>query len=185
MPGPQPAFNLSDRHPRLRLGAIVASCLILAAFSQPLSGAPAPQTRVRALPAQAQVRVGKIVTVDIQIRAANNVGSVPFMLVYDPEVLEPLTSMMLEGPFLKRDGSSTAFMTRVSATAAGALIVGHSRLRSDRGLAGKGTLCRLRFRALREGTSALSFVRASVLDPRAQPLQATFESSSIRVKAAK
>ena len=168
----------------------VATLLLLGALlapvgTSPSQGAQLPQTRIRAIPAKAQIALGQIVSVDVRIRGARNVGSVPFTLVYDPGILEPVTAEVIEGPFLRRDGSQTAFMTRPSQSSPGSWIVGLSRLRSDRGAEGKGTLCRLRFKALREGTSALQFARAAVLDPQAQHLPATFETSSIRVKGRK
>ena len=97
-----------------------------------------------------------------------------------------VASASSEGGFLRKGGAPTHFVASPgSPSRGGGVVVGHSRLGSTTGARGKGTLCRITFRARQPGVSQLTFARASVLDPSAVPLPATFRSATIAVEAAR
>ncbi|HZI92694.1 MAG TPA: cohesin domain-containing protein [Patescibacteria group bacterium] len=164
--------------------ALGAAAIILPHFSPAASAATAPAI-VKAVVSSGTVRSGALVNVTVRIAGANNVGSVPFTLHYDTSILELVASSPIEGGFLRADGAATSFMAAAGpASRGGGLVVGLSRLGSARGARGKGTLCRLTFRARQPGVCPLSFSRASVLDPTGQPLASTFRGTSITVRGA-
>lgn len=152
-------------------------------LTQPEMAMAAATSTVSVRPAARSIRLGSVVVVTVRIAGAN-VGSVPFTLHYDPSILEYIASSSAEGDFLGRDKTTTSFLVSPGSPAhGGGLVVGLSRLTATKGARGKGTLCRMSFRALRAGVSPLTFSRASVLDPAARPLPSTFLGSSIEVRA--
>lgn len=125
------------------------------------------------------VRIGDEVLALVRIRGARDVASVPFHLVFDPEILA--WEAASEGPFLSRDGQPTAFMT-ASASAGGRLVVGASRLGQALGASGSGEICTIRFRALASGTTALLLDRAKVIDSFGQVIPAGFAPTSVVIR---
>lgn len=131
------------------------------------------------------VRMGATVTVTVRISRARNVGSVPFTLHYDPAILEFMGATSREGGFLSQRGTTASFIARIGPLSrGGGVVVGLSRLDPGRGARGRGTLCHLTFRAIAPGLSPLTFNRAALLDPTAQPLGASFKGTTIRVRPA-
>src|SRR5262245_23465417 len=171
--------------PGRRIGAALAVVAALALGQR--AEAAGIRMVVRADAGRRVARVGATVTVTIQIQDARDVGSVPFTLLYDPDILEPLPSAAREGPFLKRDRAATTFLVSTGSApgAASGVIVGLSRLESDRGARGRGVLCRLIFRARAPGVSTLAFSRAAILDPRALPLAGDFKGGTVTVKGSR
>ena len=161
--------------------AIAVTCGASSSWGDPRA-AEIPLVRVAA--DTTSPRAGATITVAVKIRSAHHTGSVPFTLIYDPRILEFVASGSVEGGFLSKDGSPTSFLA-VSAPHVGglrAVVVGLSRLRSGKGVGGKGTLCTLTFRAREPGVSPLAFSRALVLDPTAIPVTADFRGGSITVR---
>ena len=164
--------------------AAVAITVAFAASSWWGAARAAETPMVRAAADATSPRIGATVTVTVKIRSAHNTGSVPFTLVYDPRILEFVAARSVEGGFLSKDGSHTSFLATSAAQNGGlrGVVVGLSRLRSDKGVGGKGTLCKLVFRALAPGVSPLAFARATVLDPAASSMAADFRGGSITVR---
>lgn len=159
------------------------SVLLFVVAAAALAPAVAATARVRAVPATGTVRAGSTVTVDIRISRSHDVGSVPFTLHYDPAILEFLPASPVEGGFLRRNGAATSFLaTAPSGTRSGTIVVGLSRLGQTAGAGGKGTLCRLTFRARAPGIAAVRFGRGAVLDPSARPMAAVFTGATLTVK---
>jgi general secretion pathway protein D len=104
----------------------------------------------------------------VVISGATGVGSVPFHLEFDPEILEFLGADQTS-PFLSRDGTQVFVLATLSGNGR-EVIVGLSRQGNRPGIDGQGTLIQLRFRARKSGTTTLNFSNLSVLDPNAQPL---------------
>jgi general secretion pathway protein D len=141
-------------------------------------GAPgdnnAPQTpaTVRLVPSAPSYRVGDRVTVEVRIDNATNVGSVPFHLKYNRQVLE-FVPPGVQGPFLNSDGANTAFLA-MDSQGGGEIVVGYSRLGGGDGMSGAGTLATFQFQAINPGDCGFSWVGASVKDPQARNLPASF-----------
>ncbi|MBN1879225.1 hypothetical protein JW823_03865 [bacterium] len=116
--------------------------------------------------------------VQIVIADAENVGSVPFYIDYDPTVLEIVE--VREGPFMGNDGVSTAFLSSID-DRRGRIIIGLSRLGAQPGLSGSGVLVYITAKGIKPGQSPLAFSHESVLDPMARALPAQFLDGSISV----
>ena len=130
-------------------------------------------------PAFDAVEVGSTITVQVSIRDAADVSSVPFHLLYDPAILEFQGAQ--EGPFLGGDGNPTVFM--VAPNAAGSrVIVGHSRLGRDSGIDGSGHLCSLTFLAVAPGPANLSVERASAIQVSGSSLPSRFDVFPLDVR---
>jgi hypothetical protein len=128
---------------------------------------------VRIEPDATIYRSGDRLTVAVTIANGRNVGSVPFHLVYDPQVVE-FVSPATEGPYLGSDGGLTVFLAAESG-AGGEIVVGLSRLGEPVGVDGSGTLALFEFDAVGEGDCGFGFSAASVKDPDAVDLTALFD----------
>jgi hypothetical protein len=133
---------------------------------------------VALMPSRSDYRVGETVTVEVVVDNAENVGSVPFHLLYDQGVLK-FEPPGVEGPWLGSDGVETIFLA-VEASSGGELVIGASRL-AERGIDGSGRLATFRFLAIGEGSSLFRFTSASVMDPSARNLPAQFRTNQVRI----
>jgi len=124
---------------------------------------PDPLTVVEVVlqPNMLDVAPGSALSFHIWIYGAEDVASVPFHLLFNPEVLAFQGAH--EGPFLAGDGTATVFMF-AGGSGGQSVVVGHSRLSRDTGANGTGELCVLNFVALAEGDPGLAFDRAKVID---------------------
>ena len=123
--------------------------------------------------------VGDIVVVEIVMSNANNVGSVPFHLRYNPQALQ-FISPATEGPLMRSDGANTVFLA-TPAGGGGELVVGLSRMGAGQGVDGTGTLAVFRFQAIGVGDCGFNFTGAAVKDPQARNLPAAFNTAAVRV----
>jgi len=144
--------------------------------SEPLSG-PAV---VRLVPSRTTYNVGETVVVNVFMENANNVGSVPFHLRYNPLVLQFIPPAV-EGTLLKADGTNTVFLAPDTG-GGGEIVVGLSRLGGGAGASGSGSLATFQFLAAAEGDAGFAFTGASVKDPQARNLPASFSVVSVRVE---
>jgi len=122
--------------------------------------------------------VGSTVVLRVRIDLAEDVASVPFHLLFNPEVLQYQGGM--EGSFLAGDGEPTVFM--VAPSSRGRLIVGHSRLTRVAGVRGGGELCSLNFVAVGSGDAELAFDRAFVVDTSGSVQPSSFEAMALIVR---
>lgn len=178
---------------RRRITSLVAAALCCIAI--PTAGAQnrsgdAGGIEVHATVSTPRAAVGSQVVVQIRIRGASDVGSVPFTLQFDPAILEFDGAASTEGDFLRKDGAQTIFLASPVAGEGGAeenahsrasIAVGLSRLGTS-GATGRGTLCRLVFRAKKAGATTLEFSRARVLDTVAGPLSSRFTGARVEVQ---
>jgi hypothetical protein len=127
---------------------------------------------------QPALAVGDTLTVAVNLTSAHGVTSLPFHLLFEPEVLEYIDGET--GPAL---GSSLqpVLLASVSPNRPGDLAVGLSLIESAGTFSGSGEVVSLRFRAIAAGDSALQFSRASVRGATSQALSAKFMNSSVTV----
>ena len=143
----------------------------------PVNAGPAT---VRLVPSAPSFRVGDRVSVEVRIENATNVGSVPFHLRYNRQVLEFVPPAM-QGPFMNSDGANSVFLATDS-TGGGEVVVGLSRLGAGEGMSGAGTLATFQFQAINPGDSGLTFTAQTVKDPQARNLDASFLVSPVPVE---
>ena len=129
-----------------------------------------------------RVRAGDPFTVEIVAHGATNVSSVFFHLVFDPALVVPVPGGFAEGPWLRRDHASTRFLAR-PASSGERVFVGLSRL-SPGGAGGAGVACRLTFRALAAGDTAIAFDRAGLSSPGGAEVASRFTGSTLKIRPA-
>ena len=134
---------------------------------------------VRLVPSAPSYRVGDRVIVEARIENATNVGSVPFHLRYNRQVLE-FVPPAVQGPFLNGDGANTVFLAN-DANGAGEIVVGLSRLGGGEGMSGAGTLATFQFQAINAGDCGFAWAGASVKDPQARNVPASFLTAPVAV----
>jgi len=140
---------------------------------------PGPAT-VRLVPSAPSYRVGEPVIVEVRIENGTNVGSVPFHLRYNRQVLE-FVPPANQGPFLNADGANTVFLANDS-VGGGEVVVGLSRLGGGEGMTGAGTLATFQFQAVNAGDCGFQWTGASVKDPQARNLPASFLTAPVAVE---
>ena len=141
---------------------------------------PSGPAVVNLVPSQAVYRVGDTVQVQAVISNATNVGSVPFHLRYNTEVLQFLPPAT-EGGFLSSDGFSTVFLASDTG-GGGEVVVGLSRMGGGEGASGGGTLVTFEFQAIGAGDCNFAFTGASVKDPQARNVPAAFNTAVVQVQ---
>jgi general secretion pathway protein D len=135
---------------------------------------------VSLIPSSSMYHVGDTVVVEIVMSNANNVGSTPFHLRYNPQVLQ-FISPAGEGPLMRSDGANTVFLATPTG-GGGELVVGLSRMGAGQGVNGTGTLAVFQFQAIGPGDCGFNFTGAAVKDPQARNLPAAFNTAAVRVE---
>lgn len=141
---------------------------------------PSGPATVRLVPSSPSYRVGDLVTVEVRIENAANVGSVPFHLQFNRQVLE-YVGPPIEGGFLSSDGTNTVFLANPSQGGT-SLVVGASRLGGATGADGAGVIATFQFQAVNPGDCGFAFTGASVKDPQARNLPANFLTAPVAVQ---
>ena len=141
---------------------------------------PAGPATVRLVPGAPSYRVGDRVVVEVRIDGGTNVGSVPFHLRYNRQVLEFIPPAV-QGPFLASDGTNTVFLAN-DAGGGGEVVVGLSRLGAAEGVTGSGTLATFQFQAIAGGDAGFAWTGAAVKDPQARNLPASFLTAPVTVE---
>jgi general secretion pathway protein D len=147
---------------------------------EPEEEQPPGVAAIQLIPAAAAVSVGDVVTVQVLVSNATNVGSVPFHLRYDKSVLQFQPGAQ-EGPFMNADGTGTVFLAN-DVGGGGEVVVGLSRLGASTGASGGGVLATFQFLAVNPGNSGFVFTGASVKDPQARNLPASFNAGQVEVQ---
>jgi hypothetical protein len=142
---------------------------------------PTGPTVVRLIPNKPVYRTGERVVVQVVIDQGRDVGSVPFHLRYNPNVLD-FVQPGTEGPFLSSDGAVTVFLVADTGEDGGEIVVGLSRLGEPVGVSGSGTLATFEFNGTAAGDCRFAFTAASVKDPQALSLPAVFNTAALRVE---
>jgi hypothetical protein len=121
-------------------------------------GGPAA-VRLRLAPERAVVVAGDRFEVRLEAAAAVAVSHLPVVVEFDPGVLA--VERVEAGEFLGAPGQAQVL---ADASEPGRLVVGASRLGAVPGVAGAGTVARIRFRALAAGVADIGFARAAAKD---------------------
>ena len=95
---------------------------------------------------------------DLEIRNARNVLSVPFQVRFPSKLLKLVN--VVQGDFLRKDDKVAALSQTIDAEA-GAATLSLTRPPDAPGVSGSGTLATLTFQALGAGTATVEVVRGS------------------------
>jgi general secretion pathway protein D len=135
---------------------------------------------VQMAPSKNSYQVGETVVMQVMIDNANNVGSTPFHIRYDTNVLQYMPPAA-EGFFMNADGANTVFLA-TDIAGGGEVVVGLSRMGAGEGATGSGLLATFQFQAINPGDCGFAFTGASVKDPQARDLPAAFNAIPARVE---
>jgi general secretion pathway protein D len=135
---------------------------------------PGGGVRLMLKPERPEVAVGDVFTVTLEVTAEQAVSHLPATLSYDAATLELIDTE--PGGFF---GDGAEAQTLIDSAQAGRVVVGASRMGRTHGVAGRGKLLTLRFRALRPGAAEITFDKKRALDAF---LQAVGPLSSLPAK---
>ncbi|HVT57346.1 MAG TPA: cohesin domain-containing protein [Thermoanaerobaculia bacterium] len=138
---------------------------------------PAVAVRLWLAPRQLDVAAGDQFEVQVQVAADRPISHLPLTLSFDPARLAVVR--VAPGEFFGEAGQAEVL---ADYSRPGEVVVGASRLGNAAGVAGAGTLVRVTFRALAEGSALVGFARREALDQALRPvLPITVQPAAIEV----
>jgi general secretion pathway protein D len=155
------------------------------AVAQPQAAAPAqPAAQPGAAsfafePASLTQAPGSTFAINIMLRGAQNVYSVPLQVSYDPKVLQVVN--VSNGGLLSQDGQPVALVHRDDDTT-GALQITATRPPGASGISGQGTVVTLTFMAKGSGQSTLTISKGGARDPAMQALPVAGAVATVTVQ---
>ncbi len=152
------------------------------------AGAPAPQPAPPPSagaasfvfePANLNPAPGSTFAVNVMLKGAQNVFSVPLQVSYDPKILQVVN--VSNGGLLSQDGQAVALVHRDDDTT-GALQITASRPPGAVGISGQGSVVTLTFMAKAAGQSTLAISRGGARDPAMQAVPVAGAVATITVQ---
>jgi general secretion pathway protein D len=145
---------------------------------------PAPQMAAGAAsfvfdPANMTQAPGSTFAVNVLLKGAQNVYSVPLQVSYDPKVLQVVN--VSNGGLLSQDGQSVALVHRDDDTT-GALQITATRPPGAAGISGQGAVVTLTFLAKGSGQSTLAISKGGALDPAMQAMAVAGAVATVTVQ---
>ncbi|HMH05799.1 MAG TPA: cohesin domain-containing protein [Terriglobales bacterium] len=123
--------------------------------------------------------VGSTFAVNVLLRGAQNVYSVPLQVSYDPKVLQVVN--VSNGGLLSQDGQAVALVHRDD-DSTGALQITATRPPGANGVSGQGTVVTLTFLTKASGQSALTISKGGARDPAMQAMPVAGAVATITVQ---
>jgi len=123
-------------------------------------------------------KVGVTFGVDVVLKGAKDLLSVPVEILYDPEKLELIT--VTNGGMLDRDGQAAAMVQRAS-PADGRINVSLSRPLSATGISGDGIVFTLKFLSKTAGRSRLRFNQTCLRDKSVKILSVELSEATVDI----
>jgi general secretion pathway protein D len=145
---------------------------------------PAPQMAAGAAsfvfdPANMTQAPGSTFAVNVLLKGAQNVYSVPLQVSYDPKVLQVVN--VSNGGLLSQDGQSVALVHRDDDTT-GALQITATRPPGAAGISGQGAVVTLTILAKGSGQSTLAISKGGALDPAMQAMAVAGAVATVTVQ---
>lgn len=155
------------------------------AVAQPQAAAPAQPAQPAGAasfafdPANLTQAPGSTFAINIMLRGAQNVYSVPLQVSYDPKILQVVN--VSNGGLLSQDGQPVALVHRDDDTT-GALQITATRPPGATGISGQGTVVTLTFMAKGSGQSTLTISKGGARDPAMQALPVAGAVATVTVQ---
>ena len=130
-------------------------------------------------PASVTQAPGSTFTVNVLLRGAQNVYSVPLQVSYDPKVLQVVN--VSNGGLLSQDGQPVALVHRDDDTT-GALQITATRPPGAAGISGQGAVVTLTFMAKASGQSTLAISKGGARDPAMQAVPVAGAVATVTVQ---
>ncbi len=144
---------------------------------------PAPQAAPAASfvfdPATLTQANGSTFAVNVLLRGAQNVYSVPLQVSYDPKILQVVN--VSNGGLLSQDGQPVALVHRDDDTT-GALQITATRPPGAAGISGQGSVVTLTFLAKGSGQSTLAISKGGARDPAMQAVPVAGAVATVTVQ---
>jgi len=137
-----------------------------------------PPADLALLPANHVVVVDEEFAIDVTVNTVGEVFSAGFQLQYDPSVISYVD--YFEGGFLDRDG--TEITMQATGSGPGIVRIGMSRMGSEVGISGGGSLVTLVFRAVGEGTSEIRITSAALRSALGATLATQMSAARVTVR---
>jgi general secretion pathway protein D len=122
---------------------------------------------------------GSTFAVNVMLKGAQNVYSVPLQVSYDPKLLQVVN--VSNGGLLSQDGQPVALVHRDD-DSTGALQITATRPPKANGISGQGTVVTLTFMAKGSGQSALTISKGGALDPAMQAIPVAGAVATVTVQ---
>jgi len=144
------------------------------------AGAPAeaPPATMSLLPADHVVTIDEEFAVDVSVNTSAEVFSAGLQLQFDPAVVQYVD--FFEGGFLDRDGAELT--VQANAAGPGIVRIGMTRMGSEVGVSGGGSLITLVFRAVGEGTTPIEISSAALRAPMGAPVATQMSAAQVTVR---
>ena len=120
------------------------------------------------LPASIQVAPGAVFTETVRLQDAANLGVFQATLNYNPAIVR--VEAVTIGPFLASTGRTAVPVGPTIDNTVGKVTLGAFTFGSQPGVSGAGDLAVVRFRAVANGQTTLTFHEAGLSDPQGEPL---------------
>ena len=130
-------------------------------------------------PASLTQAVGSTFTINVMLKGAQNVYSVPLLVSYDPKVLQVVN--MSNGGLLSQDGQIVTLVHRDD-DATGNLQITATRPPGASGISGQGVVVTLTFMAKAAGQSTLAISKGGARDPAMQALPVAGAVATVTVQ---
>lgn len=140
---------------------------------------PAGELQLLVVASANQVAAEELVTVDVMASSSAAVVDAPLHLSFDPQVLAFVDAAI--GDFLTQGGSSVVFLAD-GQSRPGDVAIAAGRVSREQGASGSGLLCRVRFRGVRAGTTAVSVGQAKAWGTTGEVLTVRSSGTSVVVR---
>lgn len=125
-----------------------------------------------------EIATGAIMTVDVMASSSTAVVDAPLHLTFDPNVVEFVDGAT--GDFLAQGGSSVVFFAD-GRSRPGDVAIATGRVEREQGARGEGLLCRIRFRGVGSGTTAVVVGQAKAWGARGEELSVFSGGTNVSV----
>lgn len=139
---------------------------------------PAKKVSIK-VSAPSTVKLGEQFAAEVSATDADNLGSAPMTVVFDPVFLEAIS--VSEGELFNKDGKSANFTTRID-NQGGQVSVKIDRAAESAGVTGGGRLFTLNFRAKSPGPASIGFIGVKLLSKLGKQLDTTLYNAVVEVR---
>ena len=143
------------------------------------SARPQGELQLLLVAAATEVAAGEIVAVDVMASSSTAVVDAPLHLTFDPNAVEFVDGV--PGDFLTQGGSSVVFLAD-GRSRPGDVAIAAGRVSRERGASGSGLLCRVRFRGIGAGTTAVSVGQAKAWGAAGEALTVRSAGTTVVVR---
>ncbi len=144
-----------------------------------LAAVPSGELQLLVIASAAEIASGEVVTVDVMASSSTAVLDAPIHLTFDPNVVEFVDGT--PGNFLTQGGSSIVFLAD-GHSRPGDVAIAAGRVAREQGASGSGLLCRVRFRGVAAGTTAVSVAQAKAWGTSGEPLTVRSAGTTVAVR---